>query len=137
VKGRKAQAKRNSRAHYKVYGRPPIATRFTAGRSGNPKGRPKGSRNAETTARDALERTIAVGRKGTQRKKTVREIAYERLGEKALAGDIKALNFLLSLEDDERERGSDRLDAHTSREAALQIIQAFLDRQRRTEGKQP
>jgi hypothetical protein len=92
VKGRKAQAKRNSRAHYKVgYGRPPIATRFTAGRSGNPKGRPKGSRNAETTARDALKRTIAVGGKGPQRKKTVREIAYERLGEKALAGDTKAL----------------------------------------------
>jgi hypothetical protein len=85
-------------------------------------------------ARDALERTIAA-RDGAKGKKTVRQVAYERLGEKAVSGDIKALNFLLSLESDERERGSNRSDAHTSREAALQIVKAFLDRQRRTQGK--
>jgi hypothetical protein len=87
-------------------------------------------------ARDALERTINVGGKAAHHQKSIRQIAYERLGNKAIAGDIKALNFLLSLENDERERGSDRRDAHTSREAALRIIQAFLDRQRRAEGEQ-
>jgi hypothetical protein len=85
-------------------------------------------------ARNALERTIVTA-DGTQRKKTVRHVAYEQLGERAVSGDIKALNFLLSLENDERERGSDRSDAHTSREAALRIVQAFLDRQRRTQGE--
>jgi hypothetical protein len=30
------------------YGRPPLATRFRAGQSGNPRGRPKGARNLST-----------------------------------------------------------------------------------------
>lgn len=36
-------------ADYEVgYGRPPVATRFKAGQSGNPSGRAKGTRNLTT-----------------------------------------------------------------------------------------
>ena len=43
---RKALSVRPSFASYEVgYGKPPIDTRFKSGRSGNPKGRPKGSKN--------------------------------------------------------------------------------------------
>ena len=37
------------------YKKPPIQTRFAAGQSGNPNGRPKGSPNRSTIARMALK----------------------------------------------------------------------------------
>jgi hypothetical protein len=36
------------------YGRPPLATRFKLGQSGNPNGRPKGSLNQKTDQRSEL-----------------------------------------------------------------------------------
>ena len=100
---------RKPRASYAVgYARPPTSSQFQPGQSGNPKGRPKGVRNASSMARDALERTINVKVKRTWRKMTVRKAAYLRLAERAVAGDAKALDYLLSLESEERPPGSDQ-----------------------------
>jgi Family of unknown function (DUF5681) len=94
---------RNPRSGYSVgYGRPPTSSQFKPGQSGNPKGRPKGARNASSMARDELEGTISVKEKGKWRKMTVRKAAYRRLAQKAVAGDVKALDYLLSLENAER-----------------------------------
>jgi hypothetical protein len=135
VRRKRGQAVRNVRTGYAVgYARPPTWTRFRPGQSGNPKGRPKGARNTASMARDALERTIDVAGNGTQRRMTVREVAYQRLAEKAVSGDIKALNFLLALENEEHQVGSDQPDAHTSPERALEIVEAFLDRRRAAKG---
>ena len=46
---------------YKVgYGKPPKASRFKPGSSGNAKGRPKGSKNLKTLIRRAMTSTIAI-----------------------------------------------------------------------------
>src|SRR5262249_13119552 len=93
---------RKPRVRYAAgYGRPPTSSQFQPGQSGNPNGRPKGVRNASSMARDALERTVNVKVKGTWRKMTVRKASYLRLGEKAVVGDAKALDYLLSLESEE------------------------------------
>src|SRR6185437_10919636 len=42
------------------YGRPPRATQFAAGKSGNPRGRPKGSRTVGAILQDILSQKIAV-----------------------------------------------------------------------------
>lgn len=42
------------------YGRPPEATRFKAGQSGNPKGRPKGSHNFQTLLDDEMQARVPV-----------------------------------------------------------------------------
>ena len=136
MKRRRSQAKRKPTTDYAVgYGRPPAWTRFRPGQSGNAKGRPKGARNAVSMARDALERTIDVAGNGTHRKMTVREVAYQRLAEKAVSGDMKALNFLLTLENEQHQPGFDQSDAHTSTDRALEIVQAFLERQRAGKGE--
>ncbi len=122
---------RKPRASYAVgYGRPPTSSQFQPGQSGNPKGRPKGVRNASSMARDALERAINVKVKGSWRKMTVRKAAYLRLAEKAVAGDVKALNYLLSLESEERPPGSDQAESEKSSAKDLAILQDFFDRRR-------
>jgi hypothetical protein len=132
VTRKRGQAAQTSSTGYAVgYGRPPTWTRFRPGQSGNPKGRPKGARNTASMAHDALERAIHVEGNRTKRKMTVREVAYRRLAEKAVSGDIKALNFLLALENEEHRSGSDQPDSHTSGERAREIV---LDRQRAAKG---
>jgi hypothetical protein len=118
---------RKQRARYAVgYGRPPTSSQFQPGQSGNPQGRPKGARNASSMARDALERTINV----QGRKMTVRKAAYLRLAERAVAGDAKALEFLLSLESEERPPGSDHAPIEPLSTKDLELLQGFFDRRR-------
>jgi hypothetical protein len=131
----KRQAAQKSSTGYAVgYRRPPMGTRFQPGQSGNPKGRPKGVRNTASLAHDALEQTILVEEKQTKRKMTVRELAYRQVAEKAMSGDIKALNYLLARENDEHRSASDQHDSPKTGEHALEIVQAFLDRQRAAKG---
>jgi uncharacterized protein DUF5681 len=119
------------RVRYAVgYGLPPTSSQFRPGQSGNPKGRPKGTRNASSLARDALERTINVKMKGTWRKMSVRKAAYLRLGERAVAGDAKAFDYLLSLESEERLRGSDHAQAQPLSVKDFELLQGFFDRRR-------
>ena len=122
---------RNRRARYAVgYGRPPTSSQFQPGQSGNPQGRPKGVRNASSMARDALERTTNVKVKGTWRKMTVRKAAYLRLAERAVAGDAKALDYLLSLESEERAPGSDHAPIQPLSAKDFELLQGFFDRRR-------
>jgi hypothetical protein len=118
---------RTAHSSYAVgYGRPPTSAQFQPGQSGNPKGRPKGARNASSLAREALERPINVKVKGTSRKMTVRKAAYFRLAERAVAGDVKALGFLLSLESEERPAQSDEPDVERSAAKDLEILHFLI-----------
>ena len=122
---------KKTRSRYQVgYCRPPTASQFEPGQSGNPKGRPKGSRNASSMARDALERSINVKEKGTWRKMTVRKAAYHRLAERAVAGDVKALDYLLLLESSERPLVSDQAKTQSLSAKDLELLQGFFDRRR-------
>jgi hypothetical protein len=81
-------------------------------------------------ARDALARTINVKVKGRWRKMTVRKAAYFRLAERAVAGDAKALGYLLSLESEERSPGSDHAQTQPLSAKDFELLQGFFDRRR-------
>jgi hypothetical protein len=83
---------------YKIgRGRPPLATRWEKGISGNPSGRRKGSRNARTVWRDAMAQLVKVKVNGRLRTMTRREALILKLLDNA-AGDRKTLETVLKLD---------------------------------------
>src|SRR5215467_9592565 len=61
-------------------GRPPLHTRFQKGRSGNPRGRPRGAKNFTTLLFERLDRRIERrAEDGARIKVSKRELAADRL----------------------------------------------------------
>lgn len=86
----------NSEDHYPVgYRRPPSHTRFTRGRSGNPKGRPKGSQNLATVLAKAGRARIKVTENGVSRSISKLDACMLQLTNQAASGDLKAIRELL------------------------------------------
>ena len=74
------------------YRRPPVNRQFKPGQSGNPKGRPNGSKNFVTTFAEVLSRPIKVRDRNNGKTRTVSklEVMIEGITNKAMAGDPKA-----------------------------------------------
>lgn len=81
------------------YGRPPRETQFRPGQSGNPKGRPRGSKNFASVMKKVLTRRIKVTQNGAQRQIPTQEAFAHLLTTRALAGDAKAMSLLLRMID--------------------------------------
>lgn len=81
------------------YRRPPKATQFTAGKSGNPRGRPKGDRTVGAVLQDIIRQKIAVTENGKTRRIPALEVMLRRLANDAMRNDQRALKLLLSLFD--------------------------------------
>src|SRR5262250_1952537 len=79
------------------YRKPPKATRFQAGASGNPKGRPKGSTNLATDLSAELSEHITVREGGQARRVTKQRALIKSLTAQALQGDVRATTALLAL----------------------------------------
>jgi hypothetical protein len=84
---------------YKVgYGRPPLATRFRAGQSGNPRGRPRGAKNLSTLTREKLQAKVPVREGGRERRMSKGEIGVTKLVNRfAETGDPKLFLLLTRL----------------------------------------
>ena len=79
------------------YGRPPKRTQFRKGVSGNPKGRPKESRNLATVLAKALQERVVVNENGRRRTVTKLDAAVAQLVNKSASGDLAALRQLMTL----------------------------------------
>jgi hypothetical protein len=79
------------------YGRPPTAHQFPKGQSGNPSGRPKGSKNISAVIAAALSERVTVTVKGKRRSITKLEAAVTQMANKAAGGDQKAAKLIIEL----------------------------------------
>ena len=79
------------------YRRPPASGRFKPGTSGNPKGRPKGTRNFVTLLQQELQQTITVNENGKKKKVTRQQAMVKRVVTNALNGDARAILLLIDI----------------------------------------
>ena len=78
------------------FGKPPRSRQFKPGQSGNPDGRPRGSKNFATAIEQELVTRITVTENGRRRRVSKREVIAKHLVNKAASGDLKAIPLLLS-----------------------------------------
>lgn len=124
----------DEQGHYDVgYGRPPKTSQFKKGQSGNPKGRPKGSKNLSTIVQAALNATVMVNENGKRRLITKLEAIVTQAVNKAAAGDPQAFRHVLNLLPlaEEREEETPQSAITPAQEKALvaQLLQR-MNRQR-------
>jgi Family of unknown function (DUF5681) len=105
------------------YGRPPKANQLKPGKSGNPKGRPKGSLNLVTDLAAELTEQITVREDGRTRLSKQRALIKSLLA-KGIQGDVRAAAAILALyakvNVDGIDDGSKSLD-----DAELAILKRF------------
>lgn len=112
------------------YKRPPIASRWKKGQSGNPSGRKRGSLNLRTDLIAELEEVIQINEGGSPRRITKQRALLKSLAARGIQGDARAANLILNLisrllEPDEQPT--------TSAEVSVEdeaILQAYLARVR-------
>jgi len=89
---------RDKEANYEVgYGKPPCHTRFVKGQSGNPRGRPPGTKNLKTLLSEALNEMVIVTENGGRRKVTKRQAIITQLVNRSAIADFRAIKILLDL----------------------------------------
>ena len=83
---------------YKVgYKKPPLHTRFRKGQLGNPRGRPRGSKNFSTLLTEALNEPVIVTEDGRRRRISKRELGLRQLANKFAMAEAQATKMLLGL----------------------------------------
>src|SRR6202521_6242079 len=85
------------------YRRPPKATRFTKGQSGNPAGRPRGRRR-EAPYEAILGQMVTIREGGTARRVTAAEAFLLQLTKRGLEGDGAAARESLAMIEPARDR---------------------------------
>jgi hypothetical protein len=96
----RGRSNKHNRPDYEVgFGRPPKATRFKPGKSGNPRGRPKGSRPVGAVLQQILGRRVAVTENGRTRRVPMVEVILRQLANDAMRSEPSAVELMLSLVD--------------------------------------
>jgi len=104
------------------YRKPPKHSRFKKGQSGNPRGKPRGTKNSATLLKQALLASVLVKQNGHQTKTTKLRVIVTRLIHQAMQGDYPSIRLLI------RYAGLDRLlnePKHKHGGLSAQTVQAI------------
>ncbi len=79
------------------YGKPPKATQFKKGQSGNPKGRPKGSLNLRTILEKVASEKVQISVNGVKVRLPKLEVVITQMANQAAGGNLRASKEFLAL----------------------------------------
>jgi hypothetical protein len=89
----------SGKGDYRVgYKRPPLHTRYQPGECGNPKGRPKGSKNTSTLLAEELNRRMSVTESGKRQRITKGHAIVKRAVNTAISDAKVGLSMLQNLQ---------------------------------------
>ena len=101
------------------YGKPPPRTRFKPGQSGNPRGRPKGSKNARTIIGRVLSEKVPVREGDRVRNMSRLEAMVRNVSVRAMKGEPKAAETCV--------RWADRYDLLTPEPGSIKIEVEYVN----------
>ena len=102
------------------YMSPPKHTRFTKGKSGNPRGRPKKKDDVFTLLQRVLKRKVRVT--GADRQIPIREALIRKLRELALSGDPRAINLQRRILDEAGVNEAKKFDPEEKKRRVLDAL---------------
>lgn len=106
--------------------KPPKHTQFKPGQSGNPAGRPKGTKNLATDLAEELSQQIVVLEGGQQIQVSKQRAMVKSLLAKAMKGDTQAAGVLIKLVSEiERSKGNEVTPEKISSDDQA-ILDAFI-----------
>ena len=111
------------------YGKPPRATQFQKGRSGNPAGRPAGRPNLATLIEREAAAQVVVTENGRRRTRTKLAVAVAQVMNKSASGDLKAMDMMLRLlafSDAAGSSAGPAPDLRSDRELAQKVLARLL-----------
>ena len=79
------------------FGKPPKHTQFKPGQSGNPAGRPKGTKNLKTDLEEELRELITIREGGNQKIVSKQRAMLKSLTAKAVQGDPRAAAIVIDM----------------------------------------
>lgn len=123
-------SERHDAVSYEVgYGKPPRNAQFQKGRSGNPKGRPKGTLNMATVLERTLRELVVINENGQRKTITKMQAAVKQLVNQAASGDLSALRQLMALANSAEQRYSDaQAERPSLNEADKKVMAHILER---------
>jgi hypothetical protein len=129
---RKSAGKKGARSS------PPKHTQFQPGKSGNPDGRPKGSKNLSTLMMEAARDQVSATIGGKTRKISKIQATTMQLATKAAGGDHAAMGRFLDWIDEIETRAAAVKPAQFPLSAPdLEVLRAIYDRMKQCEPEKP
>jgi len=79
------------------FGKPPVSGQFKRGYSGNPRGRPKGTKNLKIDLAEELAERVQISENGRQVKVSKQRLVIKALTARAIKGDARSASILIGL----------------------------------------